>query len=166
MGNKIDPKIEVLRQFRKYENTLYSYLKEDYNSKASENMKFYLISNKYIVALTEMFKYKNNIKELDELNTYLDCEDLEEKEMIIENLLNEFKKKNNSIFEIQIEFKKVKNQEMLDEKNSFKLDEEGAFIPLTSNIWKAICQYYKNDINLSRYGFINKGELSILSDIH
>ena len=93
MGNKIDPKIEVLRQFRKYENILYSYLKEDYNSQASENMKFYLISNKYIVALTEMFKYKNNIKELDELNTYLDCEDLEEKEMIIENLLNEFKKK-------------------------------------------------------------------------
>ena len=164
MGNKIDPKIEVLRQFRKYENILYSYLKEDYNSKASENMKFYLISNKYIVALTEMFKYKNNIKELDELNTYLDCEYLEEKEMIIENLLNEFKKKNNSIFEIQIEFKKVKNQEMLDEKNSFKLDEEGAFIPLTSNIWKAICHYYKNDINLSRYGFINKGELSILSE--
>ena len=137
MGNKIDPKIEVLRQFRKYENTLYSYLKVDYNTKDSENLKFYLIPNKYAVALTGMFKYKDNIKELDELNTYLDCEDNlkeKEKEMIIEDLLNEFKKKNNSIFEIQIEVEKVKNKEMLDEKNSFKLNNEGAFIPLTSNM--------------------------------
>ena len=167
MGNKIDPKIEVLRQFRKYESTLYSYLKVDYNTKDSENLKFYLIPDKYAVALTGMFKYKDNIKELDELNTYLDCEDNlkeKEKEMIIEDLLNEFKKKNNSIFEIQIEVEKVKNKEMLDEKNSFKLNNEGVFIPLTSNIWKAICQFYNNDIKLRRYGFINKGELSIITE--
>ena len=169
MGNKIDPKIEVLRQFRKYENTLYSYLKEDYITQNSEFMKFYLVPNTYIVALTETFKYKNNIKELNELNVYLDShENIDEKEneIIIKDLINEFKKKNNSIFDIQIKFKKVKNEEMLDnnKKDSLKLNDEGAFLPLTSNIWKTICHYYNNDIELCRKGFINKGELSIKTE--
>ena len=96
MGNKIDPTIEVLRQFRKYEDKLYSYLKEDFNTKNAEKMLFYLIQIKYVVILIETFKYKNNIKGLDELNIYLDShENLneKEKEMIIEDLINEFKKK-------------------------------------------------------------------------
>lgn len=169
MGNKIDPKIEVLRQFRKYEDTLYSYLKEDFKTKDSEYIKFYLIPKKYMVALTEIFKYKDNIKELNELNIYLDNpENLDEKEkqIIIEDLINDFKKKNYSIFDIQIELKKVKNKKMQDEENnnSLKLNDEGEFIPLTSKIWKTICHYYNNDIELCKDGFINKGELSIKTE--
>ena len=169
MGNKIDPKLEVLRQFRKYEDTLYSYLKEDFKIKDTEKLQFYLIQKKYVVILTETFKYRNNIKELDDLNIYFDShENLNEKdkEMIIEELINEFKKKNHSIFDIQIELKKVKNKNMLDKENnnSFKLNEEGEFIPLTSNIWKTICNFYKNDIELCKEGFINKGEISIRTE--
>ena len=169
MGNKIDPKIEVLRQFRKYEDILYSYLKEDYKTKDSEYIKFYLIPKKYVVVLTEMFKYKDNIKELNELNAYLDNPenlDKKEKETIIEDLINDFKKKNNSIFDIQIELKKVKNKKMQDEENnkSLKLNDEGEFIPLTNKIWKTICHYYNNDIELCKDGFINKGELSIKTE--
>lgn len=167
MGNKIDSTIEVLRQFRKYEDELYLYLKEDYSTQNSEKLKFYLIPKKYVDALTEIFKYKNNIKGLDELNIYLDCqENLKENEIIIRDLINIFKDKNNIIFDNKIELKKVKNKEMFDKENNncFKLNEEGAFIPLTSNIWKAICKYYKNDIELFREGFINKGELSIITE--
>ena len=169
MGNKIDPKIEVLRQFRKYEDKLYSYLKEDFNTKNAEKIQFYLIQKKYVAILTETFKYKDNIKDLDELNIYFDSQDNlneKDKEMIIENLINIFKEKNHVIFDIQIELKKVKNKQMLDKENnnSFKLNEEGEFIPLTSNIWKTISHFYKNDIELCKEGFINKGEISIRTE--
>jgi hypothetical protein len=165
MGNNLENHIEILRKFKKYEDTFYSYLYVKDNYKEINDLTFFLISKNYISSIIDVLKYKNNIDDLNQLNIYYDSnENKEEMEEIIKMIKSQYI--NNNFKEFKFKIDKVKNKKMFkpNNKKELKLDEEGLFIPLIFNSWIEIKELYGCDEEVERKGFLNNGEVSIITE--
>ena len=163
---KMERQIKVLKEFKKYEDTLFSYFTQ--TNSLVDNLQFYIVPKSYILDFYETFRYNKNIKELEQLNIYYDSPDktVENKE-ITKGIIYGLKSNNYYIFKYDIYLRKIINKVLIDKvtndnKYIFKVDKDGLFIPLTLEIWDKFQRYYKCDITLNREGFSNKnGEIII-----
>ena len=163
---KMERQIKVLKEFKKYEDELFSYFTQ--TNSLLDNLQFYIVPKNYILEFYETFRYNKNIKELEQLNIYYDTPDktVENKE-ITKGIIYGLKNNNYYIFKYDINLRKIINEVLIDKvtndnKYIFKIDKDGLFIPLTFGIWEKFQRYYKCDITLKREGFVNKnGEIII-----
>lgn len=170
MGADIDKRIELLRQFKKYEDTFYDYLSSNPKYSHLENLSFFLIPKNYVINFCKIFQYDNNMDELKQINIYCDNKEIsEENKIIIKDLINNYMEKNKQLFKCQVNLGKIENKSMFykrknkKEERVLKLNEEGLFIPLIYNIWREFDKNYDSDIEIKKEGFLNKGEISILT---
>ena len=175
-GIKMDKRINLLRNFQLYENSLYSYFSYFNQKKAFliENLSFYLVPKDYIIEFCKFFDYKNNFKDLEQLNIY--CNNINEEvsnkkivKQLINNLKTSIKSSNPSAFTKNEKLQKIVNRNIIKEKKGegyiFKLNKDGLFIPLTYAIWVEFIKYYKVDIELKmKDSFSNNGELFIITE--
>ena len=164
---KMERQIKALRNFKKYEDLFYSYL--DKRSMNNEDLEFFLVPKDYIISFCKSFNYRSNIKELINLNVYHDSQMKNDENYIIEkDLINNLTLQNREIIEANLQLNKINNSSIIENKDaskySFKLNQEGLFIPLLYNIWDKFNRYYGCDITLKRKGFSNNGELFVLSE--
>ena len=163
MGNGMSKQTEILREFRQYEIELYDYFFGIPEIK--ENINFYFIPKQYVDEFCRKFNFSSFSDDLDDLILYLGAEETPENKVVLENL----KKNINDKIDNKIEMEKINNNQMLEKFESekiffIKLNKDGAFIPLTKNIWDKFIDYYKCDIILSKNGFVNEGELFIITE--
>ena len=119
MGNNPEKHIEVLRQFKKYEDIFYSYLHAKDNYKELNDLTFFLISKNDICSIIDVLKYKSNISILDQLNIYYDSnEDEEDMETIINMLKTQYI--NENLREFKFKIHKIKNKKMFEPNNKEK----------------------------------------------
>ena len=166
---KMEIPIKVLKEFKEYEDKIYSELSPS-NEELQDNLYFYLIPNKYISDFNEYFYYWKNISDLGQLNIYLNSEKNDENIVITKKIIDDLKLNNQQIFDYGIKLKKIKNKKLIDkiidcDKYIFKrYNEEGLFVPLTYEMWHRFKKHYKCDIELKRKGFINHGEIFIITE--
>ena len=163
----MDRRIKALRNFKIYEDKIQTYLNK--KSFKNESLEFYLVPKDYITSFCNIFNYRNNISELTNLNVYHDSKsELEENTIIEKDIIKGLSEKNKVIIENKIKLPKINNNILINDKNgsnyTFKLNNEGLFIPISYNIWDKLNRYYGYDITLKRKGFSNKGELFILTE--
>ena len=166
-GPKMDRRIKALRNFKIYEDMFNTYLNK--KSFRNESLIFYLVPKDYITSFCNIFNYRNNISELADLNLYHNnITKIEENIIIEKDLIKDLSEKNKIIIENEIKLPKINNKILISNKNgsnyTFKLNNEGLFIPISNNIWDKLNRYYGCDITLKREGFSNKGELFILTE--
>ena len=166
-GPQMDRRIKALRNFKIYEDKIQTYLNK--KSFKNESLEFYLVPKDYITCFCNIFNYRNNISELTNLNVYHDSKsELEENTIIEKDIIKGLSEKNKVIIENKIKLPKINNNILINDKNgsncTFKLNNEGLFIPISYNIWDKLNRYYGYDITLKRKGFSNKGELFILTE--
>ena len=165
-NNQIARPLKALRNFKKYEDLFYSYLKK--NSQNFNNLDFYLVPKNYIRSFIKRFDYIQNISELNNLNLYHDTdENLPENKIIEKDIINNLSTKYKNIIESNFKLDKINNQILFTKEKSemiFKLNKEGLFIPLSLNIWDKLSRYYGYDVVLKRKGYARKGELFILTE--
>ena len=161
--------IKVLKEFKEYEDKIYSELSPT-NMELQDNLDFYLVPKKYISDFNEYFDYYKNICNLDLLNLFLKAVNNDENIVITKNIIKNLKKFKQHIYDYGIKFKKISNKILIDktvdyDKYIFRTDkEEGLFVPLTYEIWHRFEKHYKCDIELKRRGFINHGEIFIITE--
>ena len=173
MGSSNDIKMEipikVLKEFKEYEDKIYSQLSPT-NTELQDDLDFYLVPKEYINDFNDYFHYFKNIRELGLLNLYLKSDKNDENIVITKNLIKDLKKNNQHIFDFGIKLKEISNKILIDKKVDrdkyiFKrYNEEGLFVPLTYEVWHRFEKHYKCDIELKRKGFINHGEIFIISE--
>ena len=166
-GPQMDRRIKALRNFKIQEDKIQTYLNK--KSFKNESLEFYLVPKDYITSFCNIFNYRNNISELTNLNVYHDNKsELEENTIIEKDIIKGLSEKNKVIIENKIKLPKINNNILINDKNgsnyTFKLNNEGIFIPISYNIWDKLNRYYGYDITLKRKGFSNKGELFILTE--
>lgn len=153
----------VLKEFRKYESEFYSYLFGFPSTK--DDISFYFIPKQYIIDFCSKFYFSHFSDELDNLIIYLDSTETKENKIIKEGLINSL----NDRIDNKTSLEKIKNESLLQKyvsKDIFylKFNQEGSFIPITSNIWNLFADYYGYDIILMKKGFVNEGEVFILTE--
>ena len=163
---RMDRQIKALRNFKKYEDNFYSFLNKHYTNQ--EEIEFYLVPKAYISNFCNSFNYLKNIRELNNLNIYHDSLKENDENIIIEKeIIRNLTETNRDIIVNNLKLYKINNNSIIDNKKdsdfSFKLNNEGLFIPLLYNIWDKLYRYYGCDLVLKRKGFANKGELFILT---
>ena len=161
----MDRKIKVLRNFKKYEDNFDSILNKHTNS---EELEFFLVPKAYITQFCNSFNYLKNIQELKNLNIYHESNEKNKENTIIENgIIQNLTEANRDIIDNNLKLQQINNNSLIDKINgsdfSFKLNNEGLFIPLLFNIWDKLYRYYGCDLVLKRNGFANKGELFIFT---
>ena len=155
--------IMILKEFRKYESELYDYLFGFPSTK--ENITFYFIPKDYIINFCKKLNFSNFSDELDNLIIYLECPETKENKIIKEGLIKTL----NDKMDNSITLEKIKNEKMIQKYISkeifyMKFTQEGSFVPLTEKIWKIFSDYYNYDILLTKTGFINEGEIFVLTE--
>ena len=165
-AQQMDRHIKALRNFKKYEDAFYSFLNKLYTN--PEEIEFFLVPKSYITIFCNSFSYLKNINELQNLNIYHDSQNENDENTIIEkDIIRNITEANRDIIDNNLKLQKINNNSLIESKNdsdlSFKINEEGLFIPLLYNIWDKLYRYYGCDIVLKRKGFANKGELFILT---
>ena len=165
-AQQMDRHIKALRNFKKYEDAFYSFLNKLYIN--PEEIEFFLVPKSYITIFCNSFSYLKNINELQNLNIYHDSQNENDENTIIEkDIIRNITEANRDIIDNNLKLQKINNNSLIESKNdsdlSFKINEEGLFIPLLYNIWDKLYRYYGCDIVLKRKGFANKGELFILT---
>ena len=155
--------IMILKEFRKYESELYDYLFGFPSTK--ENITFYFIPKDYIINFCTKLNFSNFSDELDNLIIYLEGPETKENKIIKEGLIKTL----NDKMDNSITLEKIKNEKMIQKYISkeifyMKFTQEGSFVPLTEKIWKIFSDYYNYDILLTKTGFINEGEIFILTE--
>lgn len=163
----MDRRIKALRNFKIYEDMFSTYLNK--KSFKNESLKFYLVPKDYIRSFCNIYNYRNNISELADLNIYHDSKtEMEENKIIEKDLIKDLSEKNKVIIENKTKLPKINNEILISFKNgsnyTFKINNEGLFIPISNNIWDKLNRYYGCDITIKREGFSNKGELFILTE--
>ena len=156
----IEKQIEMLKEFRKYEIELYTYLLGSSND--YKEIEFYFISKEYIINFCKDYNYSDNSNEIDLLITYLEEEETLENNLILKTLLESIKYKTN----IKKEFEPINNIDLIYNSNNpyiIKFNKEGSFIPLTKEMWDLFAKYCQYDIIITHQGFVNNGEIFILS---
>ena len=155
----IEKQIEMLKEFRKYEIALYTYLLGSSND--YKEIEFYFISKEYIINFCKDYNYFDNSNEIDLLITYLEGEETLENNLILKTLLESIKYKTN----IKKEFEPINNTDLIYNSNNpyiIKFNKEGSFIPLTKEMWDLFAKYCQYDIIITHQGFVNNGEIFIL----
>lgn len=157
--------LKILIEFRKYEKELYKYLFGFPDIK--EDMTFYFISKNYIKYFLLLFNFSNFSKELDELILYLESPD--DNYNNISKTRNTLLRSLNNKIDSSLTMEKINNKKMLEKFESekiffMKINQEGSFVPLTKNIWELFSDYYGYDVILIKKGFINEGEIFILTE--
>ena len=161
--------IKVLKQFKEYEDKIYSDLSPD-TAELQDNLYYYLIPKKYIIDFNYYFYYWKNFSELERLNFYLKTPQTDENIIITKKIIDDIKKDNPQIFDFGIKLIKINNKILIEkrvdgDKYLFKLDNENSlFVPLTEDMWVRFKKHYKCDIELKRSGFINHGEIFIITE--
>jgi hypothetical protein len=158
---KMKNETKLLNEFREYEVDIYlnlfgsPYIKEEID--------FYFIPKQYIINLCQISNYSGLFDELNQLLIYSKAEKMESiRENIIMNL--------NNLCGDKITLGKIENMSVVSkydkEKDIFymKFEPESGFIPLKIGIWKLFNWFYKSDIVLTKKGFLNDGEIFILTE--
>jgi hypothetical protein len=169
MGSDMSKQTKLLIEFRKYEKELYNYFFGIPDIK--EDIPFYFIPKDYIDAFLSKFNFATFTNDLDEIITYNDPSETKDKDLtddikkIRENLIKNLEDK----IDKDLKMEKINNKKLLEKfesKDTFfiKLGKEGSFVPLTKNIWELFCDYYDTDETLSKTGFVNDGEIFILTE--
>ena len=169
MGSDMSKQTKLLIEFRKYEKELYNYFFGIPDIK--EDIPFYFIPKDYIDAFLSKFNFVTFTNDLDEIITYNDHSEAKDKDLtddikkIRENLIKNVEDK----IDKDLKMEKINNKKLLEKfesKDTFfiKLGKEGSFVPLTKNIWELFCDYYDTDETLSKNGFVNDGEIFILTE--
>ena len=151
----------LLNEFREYEVDIYLNLFGSPSIK--EEIDFYFIPKQYIINFCEISNYSGLFDELNQLLIYSKAEKMESiRENIIMNL--------NNLCGDKITLGKIENMSVVSkydkEKDIFymKFEPESGFIPLKIGIWKLFNWFYKSDIVLTKKGFLNDGEIFILTE--
>ena len=166
---KMKVPIKVLKEFKEYEDKIYSDLSPD-TDELQDHLYFYLIPKKYIIDFNYYFYYWKNFSELGTLNFYLKSPQTEENIIITKKIISDIKEENPQIFDFGIKLKKINNKILIEkgvdcDKYIFKLDnEKSLFVPLTADMWNILKKYYRCDIELKRSSFINHGEIFIITE--
>ena len=85
-----------------------------------------------------------------------------ENNLILKTLLKNIKYKTN----IKKEFEPINNTDLIYNSNNpyiIKFNKEFSFFPLTKEMWDLFAKYWQYDIIITQQGFINNGEIFILS---
>ena len=97
--------IKVLKQFKEYEDKIYSDLSPD-TAELQDNLYYYLIPKKYIIDFNYYFYYWKNFSEVERLNFYLKTPQTDENIIITKKIIDDIKKDNAQIFNFGINRKK------------------------------------------------------------
>ena len=158
-GILIPKQIEILKEFRKYERTLYTYFFD--SEKKIEDIAFYFIPTEYIIKFCKDFKYSQNSEELDQLIVYTEAEKNSCNKTIIDLILDNLKYRIN----IRKDFEKIINDNLIMKElnNSYvlKFSKDGSFIPLTAEFWNLFTNHCEYDKLITKKGFVNNGEIFI-----
>jgi len=162
-GSSMPNQTKILIEFRKYEMELYNYFFGIPDTK--EDITFYFISKEYIYNFIKKFNFSDFSNELDNLMIYRANSDDPYNKIIANDLLKSI----NDKLDNKLVMEKINNKKLLEKfvsRNTFyiKMDKEGSFIPLTKDIWELFSEFYGYDEILSKTGFINEGEIFILTE--
>lgn len=154
----------LLYEFREYEEDIYSNLFGSPSIK--EDIDFYFIPKRYIIHFCEISNYSDLFDELNLLLLYLRAEENDAIQLVRSDIIKNL----NKICSDKITLEKIENMSIISkydkEKDIFymKFEPESGFIPLKIGIWALFKSLYKSDIDLTKKGFLNDGEIFILTE--
>ena len=162
-GSSMPNQTKILIEFRKYEIELYNYFFGIPDVK--EDIIFYFISKEYIFDFLKKFNFSEFSNDLNNILIYKANSEDPYNKIIANDLIKSI----NDKIDNHLVMEKINNKNLLEKfvsGNTFymKMGKDGSFIPLTKDIWDLFSDLYGYDEILSKKGFVNEGEIFILTE--